>query len=310
MNTTDSLLRGKILNIQRFCTDDGPGIRTTVFLKGCPLSCAWCHNPESQSGAWELFFRTDRCLLCTACVQNCPAQAHSITPDGKHLLDRSLCQHCGKCAEVCLYEALEPAAREMTVEEVLKEVLADRVFYKHSEGGVTLSGGEPTAQPQFSEALLRACREEGVSTAMETCGYCDRSILERLAPLVDLFLFDWKLTDDTLHKQYTGVSNQKILDNLRFLCENGARVILRCPLIPTVNLTDSHLEGIAALSNRFAAIERIDLEPYHPMGIGKTEALGRQSAFLMREFPDRDAIANFADRLKEKTSTPIHLAQS
>jgi pyruvate formate lyase activating enzyme len=309
MNATPSLSPiGKIFNIQHFCTDDGPGIRTTVFFKGCPMRCAWCHNPESQSSKEELFLRLDRCRFCGACVQKCPQNAHTLTPAGEHLFDRDLCIACGACADACAFEALETVIREVTVEDVMRELLSDRVFYKHSGGGVTLSGGEPTAQPQFCEALLKACREEGLSTAMETCGYCSPDLLKTLTPLVDVFLFDWKLTDDTLHKRYTGVSNQRISENLRMLCEAGARVILRCPIIPTVNLDDGHMEGIAALANRYTAIERIDLEPYHPMGIGKCEALGHEVEFDLREFSDREAPERFADALRQRTETPVHLA--
>ena len=299
---------GKIFNIQHFCTDDGPGIRTTVFFKGCPMRCAWCHNPESQSAKEELFLRLDRCRFCGACAQKCPVHAHTLTSAGEHLFNRDVCIRCGACADACVFEALETVIREVTVEDVMRELLSDRVFYKHSDGGVTLSGGEPTAQPQFCEALLRACRKEGLSTAIETCGYCAPDVLRSLAPLVDVFLFDWKLTDDTLHKRYTGVSNQPIAENLRMLCESGARVILRCPIIPTVNLDQSHMEGIAALANRYASIERINLEPYHPMGIGKCEALGHAVEFDLREFSDREALEKLTEALRQKTKTPVHLA--
>lgn len=284
MNTPDSPITGRILNIQHFCVDDGPGIRTTVFLKGCPLRCVWCHNPESHLATDEIMFRADRCTSCGACASACPNGAHTFTSEGKHLFDRSKCNRCGKCAKACLVEALEAVGEDKTVDEVLADVLSDRIFYETSNGGVTISGGEPTAQAHFTEAFLTACKREGLHTCMETCGWCKEEILLKMIPLVDLFLLDWKLTDDALHQKYTGVSNALIVENIARLNAHGAKVILRCPLIPDINLTEDHLNGIASLANRFPCIEQIDLEPYHPMGIGKATALGKQSAYTNSEF--------------------------
>ena len=293
MNHLDTQPMGNIINIQHFCTDDGPGIRTTVFFKGCPLRCVWCHNPESHNARTELMYRAEKCRSCGACVSVCPSGAHSVGEGGTHLFSRDLCTSCHKCADVCVFQALETVGEKKSVDEVLAELLSDRIFYETSGGGVTLSGGEPTAQPTFVKELLSACKREGLHTAMETCGFCSGETLMQLAPLVDLFLLDWKISDDALHQRYTGVSNQPIVENLARLDACGARVILRCPLIPDINLTEDHYLGIAALANRFRVVESIDLEPYHPMGVGKTQALGREVAYQNGEFLN-DSVAEAA----------------
>ncbi len=308
MNTFHTPVTGRILNIQHFCVDDGPGIRTTVFLKGCPLRCVWCHNPESHLPCDEITFRADRCVCCGACVKACPKGAHTVTEDGKHIFDRALCIKCGNCARVCPVEALETVGMTKTVEEVLSDVLSDRVFYQTSNGGVTVSGGEPTAQPAFTKALLSACKKEGLHTCIETCGWCKTETLLDIAPLVDLFLFDWKVTDDTLHRQYTGVSNALIVKNLAQLCQIGARVILRCPLIPNINLCEEHLGGIADLAHRFGCIEQIDLEPYHPMGISKINALGKVASYTNDAFLATERAEEAKQYLSDRVSIPVTIS--
>ncbi|MBQ9785452.1 MAG: glycyl-radical enzyme activating protein [Clostridia bacterium] len=298
---------GRILNIQHFCVDDGPGIRTTVFFKGCPLSCAWCHNPETQASHSELIYRSDRCAGCGACVSACQTGAHVLTAEG-HALDREKCIRCMKCAKVCRYEALESAGMDMTVDEVLSDLLSDRAFYETSGGGVTLSGGEPTAQPQFAEALLRSCRDAGLSTAVETCLFCPADTLLRLAPATDLFLVDWKLTSDALHRQYTGVSNALIRENLARLCKIGARVILRCPMIPDVNLTEEHYNGIVALANAHPNIEQIDLEGYHPLGVGKSETLGKTAPYRNEAFLDKGTLEEIRASIASRVRIPVTIS--
>lgn len=294
---------GRILNIQHFCVDDGPGIRTTVFFKGCPLRCVWCHNPESHRSESEILYRADRCRACGACVAHCPQGAHTLAQ--RHQYDRERCLRCGKCATVCPVGALEQIGESRTVEEIMDELLSDRPFYAASHGGVTLSGGEPTAQPDFCEALLRACRREGLHTCMETCAWCSRDVLLRMIPHTDLFLVDFKLTDDRAHKTYTGVSNQQILENLALLRDRRIPVILRCPLIPDINATFSHYDFIADLANSHSNIIRIDLEPYHPLGVGKSEALGRPAAYRNPDFLDPAVAQTARDRIAARTATPV-----
>lgn len=300
-------VKGHILNIQHFCTSDGPGIRTTVFLKGCPLHCAWCHNPETHNNGSELLFRAEKCSACGACVTACPKGAHQITEEGIHRFDRSLCESCGKCTEHCYTAALELAGKIMAVEEVLKDLLSDRVFYKTSNGGITLSGGEPTAQPNFTEALLTEAHKEGLHTALETAGVCSKDTLLRLLPHTDLFLLDWKISDDALHKKYTGVSNSAVLDTLATLDAHGKDVHLRCPLIPDVNTSEDHYNGIASLAARYTAIKQITLEPYHPLGIGKAEALGKKAPYQNRDFMDKNAVEDALAYIQQRASIPVVL---
>ena len=264
--------KGTVFNIQRFSLNDGPGIRTTVFLKGCMLNCAWCHNPESKSSAPQIMLYGEKCIGCGECVTACRLGLHTFT-DGAHLINRSECIACGACTEVCA-KALELCGAEKSVEEIMAEVLKDQSFYKNSGGGLTLSGGEPFMQHAFALELLKAAKENGLHTCIETCGYVSKDILERFVPYVDIFLWDIKEIDEDRHMEYTGVSNRQILDNLHFLNTVGASVVLRCPIIPEYNLRQSHLEYIGTLAESLDCVIRVDVEPYHPLGSSKSEALG------------------------------------
>ncbi|MBR6740360.1 MAG: glycyl-radical enzyme activating protein [Clostridia bacterium] len=306
MQTTPRHLTGRIVNLQHFCVDDGPGIRTTVFFKGCPLRCRWCHNPESQALSKEIMYFSDRCRLCGSCACVCTHGGHSLTAEG-HLLDRSRCVRCGECVGRCAFGALEGVGRDCSIDEIMEELLSDRVFYETSGGGVTLSGGEPTMQPDFAMGLLSACKAEGLHTCIETCAYCQTETIVALSPLTDLFLVDWKLTDDDLHKSFTGVSNALIVENLEKLCELGSSVILRCPLIPEVNLERGHLDGIAAIANRLKNITAIDLEPYHPMGIGKTVALGKRPSYENPDFLDTVLADDARAYLQDIVNIPVSI---
>ncbi|MBQ2968571.1 MAG: glycyl-radical enzyme activating protein [Clostridia bacterium] len=295
-------MQGTIFNIQKFCINDGPGIRTTVFLKGCPLRCVWCHNPESQRVAPELMFDPQKCIGCGKCFAVCPKEAHSMT-ETAHVLDREKCVACGACAINCYAESLEMAGKTATVDEILEEVMKDEAFYQNSGGGMTLSGGEPLAQPEFSVALLKGAKEKGLHTAVETCGFSAKEIFKSLAEYTDLFLFDWKITNDSLHKEYTGVSNVKILENLELANQMGKQIVLRCPIIPSVNDTKEHFAGIADLANRLEHVIGIDVEPYHPLGTGKNERLGKEAKAF--EMPEPDTVNGWISDIQKLTAKPV-----
>ncbi len=264
---------GRIFDVQRFSIHDGPGIRTTVFLKGCPLRCRWCHNPEGIRPEPLLAFEPAKCIGCGACLRVCPRQVHRLN-GGRHVLDRARCQLCGACAEACCTGALEIVGRDATVAEVMAEVLADRCFYDASGGGMTLSGGEPIFQVDFSWALLSAAKAEGLHTAVETCGFAEYPRLRRLLPVTDLWLFDIKAEDDARHEAMTGVPLGPILENLRRLEGEAARLWLRLPLVPGLNDTPGHFDRVAGLVRSMPRIERVELLPYHPLGTGKYERMG------------------------------------
>ena len=278
-------LAGLLFNIQRYSIHDGPGIPTIVFLKGCPLRCLYCCNPESQSAQPEVEFWNDRCQRCGACVSVCPRQA--INPDlslsSGPKIDRQLCDGCGLCTEACPANALHMLGAWYDVAEVMDAVLRDAAYYRRSGGGVTLSGGEPLAQPTFARELLRACHERNIHTAVETCGYVDWQAFENVIPYVDLFLFDLKHTDGTAHRQLTGHSNEPILDNLRRLSKVGAPVTLRLPLIPLHNLTESHLRTVGELAAQLG-LQEAHVMPLHHLGRDKAQRLGRD--YRAQNLPD------------------------
>jgi len=263
---------GIVTHIQRFSVHDGPGIRTTVFLKGCQLHCPWCHNPETYRAQPELQVFAQRCIGCGACIARCPNQAREIQ-GGRYLYHRERCVACGRCAEACYARSLVVAGKHMTAEQVLDEILADRAFYD-PVGGATLSGGEPLAQPAFCRAILERCRESGVHTALETNLAWDWSCVAPLAPLVDLFLVDLKLLDDQQHRTWTGMSNRLVLENLQRLGAEGRSVTVRTPVIAGVNDRPEQIEAIARWIAQLPNVRHYELLPYHPLGSGKHEALG------------------------------------
>lgn len=277
-----------ILNIMRFAVHDGPGIRTAVFFKGCPLSCWWCHNPESQSFQPEILYSADRCRFCGSCAAVCPH--HTIVPAAD-------CTHCGACVDSCATEARALAGRSMTVGEILSEIERDTIFFDESGGGVTFTGGEPLAQPAALEALLHACRERRIHTAIETCGAAPRETLLRLCTLADLVLFDVKLTDNVRHREFTGAPNTNILENLAALTRSHRNVMVRMPVVPGVNDRAEDIHGLASLLARLQ-LQNVELMPYHRAGAEKYRRLGREYRLPETLPPNAADISHLAARIE------------
>lgn len=272
---------GTLFNLMRFAVNDGPGIRTTVFLKGCPLRCSWCHNPEGQSPKPQLMFAPERCICCGECVRACPHQAlHWVGEGPVRAAER--CQLCGACCAVCVSEARRQIGYQTTVADLVKEIVRDRIVFEESGGGVTFSGGEPLLQPGFLSAMLAACRLEGIRSAVDTCGYARPETFSRVCGLADLLLFDLKLMDEERHRQCTGSGNTMILENLRCALAMGKAVIVRIPVIPGVN---DDPENIGATMNflEAAGVRNVVLLPYHETGKEKYRRL--ESAGPMKFTP-------------------------
>lgn len=265
---------GIITNIQRFCVHDGPGIRTLVFFKGCPMRCIWCQNPESNYVQRELMHRAEKCILCGYCIKSCKKGAIKFTSEGI-IIDRTSCDLCGKCVETCYAGSMELLGKLYSVEQVVDEVIRDEAFYKQSKGGVTLSGGEVTLQHRFAHRILSELHSRGIGTAIETAGFCRWEALKTLLPDTDLFLFDIKHMDEQVHKKYTGVSNRCIQENLRRLSAAGAKIIIRMPLIPGINDYVEHIESVAALAKSVNAVE-FHILPFHQAGKSKWAALDKE----------------------------------
>ena len=283
---------GRIFNVQRFSLHDGPGIRTTVFLKGCPLRCEWCHNPEGISPEPEVVIVANRCIACGACVTACPQGLADVR--GGFSGDRADCAACGACVEACPSEARQIAGRDVTVRGLLEEVLRDRIFFDDSDGGVTFSGGEPLLQVRFLEAMLQACRHEGIHAAVDTSGLAPLKHLLRIAALTDLVLYDVKLVDEGRHRRHTGVSNATILANLEALSRVHDTIWLRVPVIPGVNDDPENLAATAALAARLPSVRRVTLLPYHRLGTDKLRRLGQPQALDRIAPPNRTRLEQLA----------------
>lgn len=266
---------GKIFDIQHFGVHDGPGIRTLVFFKGCPMKCAWCCNPESQSPEPHIRYIDSKCNACYACLAVCPANA--ITPGGETILEINFeaCKSCESrpCIQVCNHGALSLTGYTIETEKLMDIISRDAAFYRNSGGGVTFTGGEPLAQPEFLAGILAECRKEGIHTAIETCGYCSHEDLKAILPMVDLVLFDIKIIDSEKHRHYTGNSNQVILDNLAWLSTQKKRIVLRFPLIPGITDTEENINDVIKIMKRLG-LKEVDLEPYHSLGVAKYEEFG------------------------------------
>lgn len=289
---------GVIFDIKRYSIHDGPGIRTTVFLKGCPLTCWWCHNPESHSPFPDVVFRPERCIGCGACEEACPAGAIALTKVG-YVADHERCIICGKCALVCPAEAREMVGKVTTVNDLVREIEKDVLFFDESGGGVTFSGGEPLSQPDFLVEVLEACRCKNIHTVVDTCGYASQKTLERVACLTGLLLFDLKIMDPGLHKKYTGASNALILSNLQWISGQGFPVIVRVPVIPGINDTDGHVEALGTFLAALPRIPDINLLPYHPSAREKYRRLGMRYLLSETSVPSEGQITLIAERLTQ-----------
>ena len=293
-----ALLTGLIFDIKKYSVHDGPGIRTTLFFKGCPLACAWCHNPESQAAAVEMMFRPGRCQRCGACVEACPEAAIQWSEAGP-LTDWTICVRCGSCVAECYAEAREVIGRALTVGQALAEIERDVAFYDESGGGVTFSGGEPLQQPAFLGALLRACQEKEIHTAVDTSGFAAWETLDRLRADVDVFLYDLKTLDDARHRQFTGVSNALILENARRLSALGHALLIRIPVIPGVNADAESVRQLGAFIAALPRVSGVELLPYHRIHLDKYDRLNLPYALPDVQPPSDAQMAEIAQQLRQ-----------
>ncbi|KUG26020.1 pyruvate formate-lyase activating enzyme [hydrocarbon metagenome] len=289
---------GLVSDIQRFSLHDGPGIRTTVFLKGCPLNCKWCHNPETQISKPQLSFSADKCMNCFKCVEVCPTGTHYVE-DEQHKVNFSLCELSGECVSVCPNDALKIIGKENSVNETLELVLRDKEYYKNSGGGLTISGGEPMNQFSFTRDLLQLAKLNGINTVLETCGFAPKNRYLDIIHLVDLFLYDYKETDPVKHKEFTGVDRKVIIDNLKALHDDGAKIILRCPIIPSVNDRDDHFTGIAELVPQLPNLVSVELMAYHDIGRDKAAKVGVDNEYYHMENTTEEMKKDWLKKLNE-----------
>ena len=296
--------QGLIFAIERTSLHDGPGLRTTVFLKGCPLSCLWCHNPESQTFSPELYYFNEKCVRCGICVHVCSINCHTISND-KHEINRVNCIGCGECVRVCPYSALELKGEKMDVEAVIAAVEEDRDFYETSGGGMTVSGGEPLAQFEFTKNLLSLMKKRQIHTCLETSGFAPTEKIIEIKDSVDIFLYDFKESDPDRHLQYTGVDNTLILKNLFELDRLGCKIILRCPIIPGMNDRPSHLLEIAKLAEKLKNVLEINIMAYHPFGESKSKRIGKIYPLEGIDFVEKAQADKWIEFIKENTNIPV-----
>ncbi len=270
MQKNDSI-SGIVFGIQRFSIHDGPGIRTTVFLKGCNINCRWCHNPEGIPLKPIIGFNLERCVHCGKCINTCPNECHIIR-DVRHSFDRTNCIVCGKCVDACPTGALELIGKRLTVDEVMQAVRKDKRYYKEG-GGITLSGGEALLQKAFTLELLRRCKSEGIHCALETNGVHRIETYEEVLPYVDLFLLDYKATDPKTHRKYVGCGNEKILDTIKRLYDKKAKILIRCPIIHGVNDNEEHFNAIIELTKTYPDLVGAEILPYHKLGVSKAKRI-------------------------------------
>ena len=288
---------GQIFDIKKYAVHDGPGIRTTVFFKGCPLSCWWCHNPESISRATQRLYRRERCISCRACEQACPEAAIQASAEGLQWNPHD-CIYCGTCAGICPAEAVELIGKTMTLDEVVAEIAKDTVFYDESRGGVTFSGGEPLMQPSFLIALLKACGELDLHRAVDTSGYADTQALLNTACYAELFLYDLKHMDPEKHYRFTGVPNAKILNNLKLLSRQKTQIVIRLPIVPGFNDDPENIDRTGAFVSRLPGISRVNILPYHCAAAAKYKNLDLNFKTAEIRPPCRKHLESIAGRLK------------
>ena len=288
---------GKIFDIKKYAIHDGPGIRTTIFFKGCPLSCWWCHNPESIARASQRLYRKERCIGCRECVDACPENAIQVYEKGLKW-NPSDCVYCGTCAGICPAEAVELIGKTMSVDDVLTEIAKDTVFYDESHGGITISGGEPLMQPSFLMDLLDACGKFGFHRTVDTSGYADSRILLEAATRTDLFLYDLKHMDPAQHAELTGVTNEKILSNLEILSRQGAEIIIRFPVIPGLNSDQKNIDQTGAFVSSLPGVRRLNILPYHCAATAKYKNLGLKIKSSDIEPSTREFLESVAGRLE------------
>lgn len=295
---------GTIFDIKRFAVHDGPGIRTTVFFKGCPLRCLWCHNPESIKIQQQIVFYPNKCIGCGECFKRCPNHAVEATPEGRKYY-RDKCTLCGTCVEYCYAEATVMQGKKATVQEVIEEVKKDMPFYENSNGGVTLSGGEPTMQSEFCLAILQESKKAGMHTALDTSGFVKWEIFKDILEYVDLVLFDIKHTDPVKHKEFTGVSNEVIISNLIKLDQLNIPIEIRMPIIPGYNDSGDNIQKACQLLGELKNIQRVKLLPYHRLGEGKYERLEMEYKLKDVKPPDKARMEKLTESMKSQTASKI-----
>ena len=286
----------RIVDIKHFAVHDGPGIRTTVFLKGCPLRCIWCHNPESVRTVPEIAL-LNRCTLCGRCAEVC--RCHRIEK-GKHLIDRTSCTGCGRCVSACLCNALVLYGKSFTPEGLMPELLTDRLFYEHSGGGITVSGGEPLLAPEFCRDLFRLLKTEGIHCAVDTCGNIPWNAFETVLPFADLFLYDLKQMDSDLHRQYTGAPNERILENLKHLDDTGKPIEIRMPIIPGLNDDPGEIASAGRFLGGLKHIIAVRLLPYHSFARSKYQAIGHADTMPAVESPSKEKLDHLAAQMQKE----------
>lgn len=291
-------MTGTIFDIQRFALHDGPGIRTTVFLKGCPLRCTWCCNPESQNSAPQLGYDAEKCTHCLKCISDCPTGA-LWERNNRLNVAFDLCNACGKCVQECPESALKIYGYQADSQDVIDQVARDMDYFVASGGGLTISGGDPLMQPAFTLELLKKAKALNINTCIETSAFAGQDIFEQLLSWVDYFYIDYKITGEKQHKHFTGISSKQVFENIDFLCRNSAHVVLRCTIIPGINNSDDHFRAIAGLSKKHEAIKHIHVQPYHRYGEKKYNQTGIPVPDLATETVSDDMVNRWIEKIRE-----------